>query len=98
MVENSGAVFAYTDKNNNLVAFARVLTDFVFKGLILDVVVEKEYRDKGIGSKLIKEIMNDSKLKKVKCLELYCKNEVIPFYDKFGFKKVEGDMHLMERI
>lgn len=37
-------------------AFARILTDYVYKALILDVIVEPAYRGRGLGRLLMESI------------------------------------------
>lgn len=95
MIENSDLIVAYRDKNSDLIAFARVLTDFTFKAFILDVLVKDEFRKLGIGKKLIKDIQNHPELSKVKSFELYCKEETIGFYEKFGFKKFPDELKFL---
>ncbi|WP_457562974.1 GNAT family N-acetyltransferase [Caminibacter pacificus] len=89
MLQNSTFVFGIVE-NNELVAFSRVLSDKVYKAFIFDVIVKSEYRNRGYATILINEILNHKELKEVKSFELYCKEEMIGFYEKFGFKKVEG--------
>lgn len=95
MIENSGLIVAYRDKNSDLIAFARVLTDYTFKAFILDVLVKDEYRNLGIGKKLIREIKNHPELSKVKSFELYCKEETIGFYEQFGFKQFPDELKFL---
>ncbi len=48
MLQNSTFVFGIV-KDNKLVAFCRVLSDFVYKAIIFDVIVDKNYRGESIG-------------------------------------------------
>jgi len=88
MLKHSSLIFGIV-KNNKLIAFARVLSDFVYKALIFDVIVDREYRRLGLSRKLLNEIFNHPKLQNVSGFELYCQAEMIYFYNKFGFKKLE---------
>ncbi|ETI67402.1 N-acetyltransferase GCN5 [Neobacillus vireti LMG 21834] len=46
MVKNSDIIIGFSDvETDELIGFARVLTDFIYKALILDVMVSKSYRD-----------------------------------------------------
>ena len=78
------------DKYDNLIAFARVLSDFTFKAFIFDVIVAKEHRGKGLSDKLISAILNHNKLKNIETIELYCLPEMKLLYAKYGFKEVDG--------
>jgi predicted GNAT family N-acyltransferase len=87
-------VIGIVDKNE-LIAFARVLSDFVYKALIFDVIVKKNYRKRGVSKILMREIFNHPKLKNVKSFELYCLEEMKSYYEKFGFS--ESELILMRR-
>ena len=89
MLQNTTLVFGIVE-NDELVAFSRVLSDKVYKACIFDVIVKEDFRNKGYAKILMNEILNHKELKNVKTFELYCKDEMIGFYEKFGFKKVEG--------
>ncbi|MFZ8932547.1 MAG: GNAT family N-acetyltransferase [Bacteriovoracaceae bacterium] len=94
-VSQSSLIFAYKNREAKLVAFARVLTDYIAKAFILDFVVDDKYQGLGVGSQLLDEIINCTELKKVRHLELYCKKDVIPFYSRVGFKKANKELKLL---
>ncbi|MGH4123825.1 MAG: GNAT family N-acetyltransferase [Clostridium sp.] len=60
MVENSQIVVTAWDEEI-MIGFARCTTDYVFNGQINNVVVNSEYRRKGIGKILINKILDSSK-------------------------------------
>lgn len=86
--------FAASD-SGRLVAFARVITDFVYKALVLDVIVAAEHRDKGLGRALMDRILDHPRLASVRHLELYCREEMIPFYRQWGFSVDPQDTRFM---
>ena len=90
VVENSSLIIGIVDSCDNLIAFARVLSDFTFKAFIFDVIVAKEYRSKGLSDKLLSAIINHSKLQNIETIELYCLPEMKPLYAKYGFKEVDS--------
>jgi N-acetylglutamate synthase-like GNAT family acetyltransferase len=65
-------------------------------GWIDGVYVGKRYRNKGIGVKLMKKLMNDLKKEKIKTVKLKAVNKdlrkIERFYEKFGFKSKMSDM------
>ena len=61
---------------------------------IEDVSVRKEYEGKGIASKILEYCINYAKKKKCYKIILDCKKELIPFYNKFGFKDTGVGMKL----
>jgi predicted GNAT family N-acyltransferase len=73
------------DPGGQLVGFTRVLTDRVFKALIFDVIVSRAHRNEGLGRTLIDYVLSHSMLAQVRHVELYCKLDLIPFYQQWGF-------------
>ncbi|WML29001.1 GNAT family N-acetyltransferase [Neobacillus sp. OS1-32] len=99
MVENSNIIIGFIDVDTQeLIGFARVLTDFVYKALIFDVMVNKRFRGQQLGRSLMDEIIHHPKLKSVKHFELYCRTEMRPFYEKWGFTEKLGPLHFMRRV
>jgi GNAT superfamily N-acetyltransferase len=88
--------FCETD-GRRLVAFARVLTDYVYKALIFDVIVDPAYRGTGLGRMLIDAIVNHPDLREVRHFELYCLPELVPFYEQWGFTDDLGRLRFMRR-
>ena len=79
---NSTLVFSAWD-DAKLIGCVRVLSDTVFRSVILDLAVLPKYQNKGIGSELVK-----------KCIAVYPNSEwlleTIPervsFYERLGFE------------
>jgi ribosomal protein S18 acetylase RimI-like enzyme len=86
------------DDNQSLIGFTRVLTDFIFKAMIFDVIISEPYRKMGIGEQLISAIKNHPDLKAVKHVELYCRPELVPFYQRLGFSTDVVGMSLMRLL
>ena len=97
-VKGSQICLGLVDNKGALKGFARVLTDYVFKALILDLIVSYEQRNMRLGSQLLSLIKNHPKLKKVKHFELYCLPEMFSFYEKHGFSSDVGEIKLMRHI
>lgn len=94
-VKNSQICIGILDQDNNLIGFTRIITDFIYKALILDVMVNADYRGTGLGQKLMRNVKNHEKLKKVKQFELYCLPEMEAFYSNFGFSTDVDGIKLM---
>ena len=94
-IDGSQLCIGLVDDNGSLQGFARVLTDYIFKALIFDLIVTKEQRGSGVANKLISIIKNHPQLKDVKHFELYCLPEIFNFYEKHGFSTDVGDIQLM---
>ena len=54
-------------------------------GQIEDVVVDENWRGYGVGEKLIKALVERAWEKKCYRLSLFCKEELVPFYEKNNF-------------
>jgi GNAT superfamily N-acetyltransferase len=98
VIEGSQYVFGLcTNPGEQLVAFARVLTDRAFKALIFDVIVAPGVRGEGLGRQLMERIVGHPDLKDVKHLELYCLPEMVTFYEKWGFSTNVSGVTFMRR-
>ena len=99
MLAHSDFVFAACDpKSHELLAFARVLTDRVFKAVIFDVIVHPDHRSAGLGSLLMQHICEHPVLRTVRHIELYCLPERADFYARLGFTAELGNLQLMRRV
>ncbi|MCK9246697.1 MAG: GNAT family N-acetyltransferase [Anaerolineaceae bacterium] len=94
-VNSSSLCFGFVDYSGDLQAFARTLTDYIFKALIFDVIVAPGCRSTGRGDMLIQSIREHPALQKVKHFELYCVDAMVPFYQRLGFSTDVGGMQLM---
>jgi GNAT superfamily N-acetyltransferase len=95
---SGGPVFAFIDLDGDeLVAFARVITDGVYKAMIFDIIVKDTWRNTGLGGLLMEKVMNDPALINIKHRELYCLAEMVPFYQKWGFTDHLPGLHFMRK-
>jgi GNAT superfamily N-acetyltransferase len=85
-------------ESEELLAFARVLTDHVFKAVLFDVIVHPEHRAAGLGSYLISHITTHPVLSQVRHIELFCLPERRDFYVRHGFTSELGELIQMRRV
>ena len=85
MLRQSGLVFGYAEPDGSLVAFARVLTDRLYRALLLDVIVAPAYRNQGLGARLMHNITTHPGMAKVESIVLFCRPELVEFYRRCGF-------------
>jgi ribosomal protein S18 acetylase RimI-like enzyme len=83
-------------KNCEQIGFARVITDYVTVAMIHDVIVDEKWRRQGVGSMLMRELVNDRIISKLLCI-LECRPENVGFYEKFGFRLSEHGGRFMKR-
>lgn len=73
---------------NELVGFARVVSDYATAFYICDVYIDENHRKRGIGKKLIKCIVETEEFKHLKGILLT--KDAHGLYEKFGFQRVES--------
>ena len=71
-----------------LVGFGRVLTDYVYRASIWDVIVDVSYQDQDIGKGLIQRILTHASLVQVELFWL-CTRRFQGFYASLGFSDKE---------
>jgi GNAT superfamily N-acetyltransferase len=76
----------------NLVGFVDVLSDGLEDALIRGLVVHPEYQRKGIGLELIKKVAGRLKADRIKTINVLFEPELIPFYEKAGFRIISGGL------
>jgi ribosomal protein S18 acetylase RimI-like enzyme len=92
--DDARAMLAHTDvavsawDGPRLVGFGRVLTDYVYRASIWDVIVDKEYQGQDIGTEIMQRILNHPDLKRVELFWL-CTRDKQSFYEKLGFSSKE---------
>jgi GNAT superfamily N-acetyltransferase len=98
MLAGSGALVALIEPaSDRLAAFARALTDGVYKALILDVIVSPHHRGQGLGWRVMEVLHAHPALAGVRHFELYCLPAVAPFYAAWGYTSELGELRLMRR-
>ena len=98
MLEGSDVVLGFEDsETGRLVGFARVISDFVYKALVLDVIVATSHRGTGLGAALMDAVIEHPRLTDVAHFELYCRPGLVPFYERWGFSADLGELRFMRR-
>lgn len=97
VVETSDIALGVLNQENQLIGFARVLTDYVYKALIFDVIVAPSSRQIGLGKEIIEHLLDLETLRQVKSFELYCPERISGFYEKLGFVKSSSNLLTRDR-
>ncbi len=93
----SSYVFSVKDKSQ-IVGLGRITEDGVMC-MFYDIGVHPAYQGKGIGKKIMENLINQVKNKKYASIGLFAWEENpnnIPFYEKFGFEKQTSGMELVK--
>lgn len=97
MLAASDIIIGLVNECDSLVGFVRVLTDFVYRAFIFDVIVKPTHRKQGLGKRLLDSVVEHPQLQAVEYLGLYCLPEMIPFYEQWGFTTEIGGLQIMVR-
>jgi GNAT superfamily N-acetyltransferase len=76
------------------IGFARVITDYATFGYLADVFIDKDYRGQGLSKELMKFIMEQDVIKKLRRFML-ATLDAHSLYAQFGFESQEGNKRLM---
>ena len=93
-LEDTTLMLAHTDvaisawDGPRMVGFGRVLTDYVFRASIWDVIVDRTYQDRDIGKGIIQRILTHPTLERVELFWL-CTRRYQGFYASLGFSDKE---------
>lgn len=88
-IMNSFSVSVYD--GDNLIGFARAITDYHSTSVILDVVVDKRYRKNGLGRAIFDFFKSHPKLGHTN--QLLWASGGGNFFGKLGFRKVNRDLY-----
>lgn len=93
----SAAWLVFTDgPGGKVVASARANTDGATRGFIYDVIVDPEWRQRGLGSALMQRLLDHPMLREVALLRLQTA-DAQPFYRQLGFQAAAEDPQRMWR-
>lgn len=97
MLAASDLIIAFVDESDRLIGFTRILTDFIYRAIVFDVIVKQSHRNQGIGKQLLDAVVHHPQLQSVEVIGLYCLPEMVPFYNRWGFSADLGGIQLMLR-
>jgi ribosomal protein S18 acetylase RimI-like enzyme len=79
--------------DGRLVAFCRMLTDFVFRGSMWDILVHPDHQGKGLGSRMMNYALSHPAVKDVPIITCYS-SDLVSFLRRQGFESADGLMVL----
>ena len=77
----------FESDSQQLIAYVRVLTDTIKYAFIFDLVIKRDFRQKGIATQLMNYVLNHDRFRNIVYFELTCAPEMEKFYQAFGFGK-----------
>ncbi|WP_436926449.1 GNAT family N-acetyltransferase [Halosimplex amylolyticum] len=75
------------EETGDLVAAARVLTDYTYYAMVYDVIVRAGRRGEGLGEELLAALVTHPPLSDVD-LSLLAREGLVPFYEACGFEAI----------
>ena len=97
MLASSDVIIGLVDECDRLIGITRVLTDFVYRAMIFDVIIKPTHRKMGLGAKLMDAVLNHPKLQTVENFALSCLPHMVPFYERWGFSDDVGEIKFLRR-
>jgi ribosomal protein S18 acetylase RimI-like enzyme len=82
-------VVAVDNKTKKAIGMGRIISDGVSDAYFQDILVLPEYRNMGIGVKIVKTLLNFCSSKKISWIGLIAEPNQDRFYSTLGFKKME---------
>ena len=74
------------EDGGDLVAAARVLTDYQYYANVFDIIVAANRRGEGLGETLVEAIVDHPDLQSTPGVALLCRDGLVPFYESLGFE------------
>lgn len=93
MLQGSSLCFSVRH-NDRLVAFCRILTDFVFRASLWDILVHPDHQGRGLGTALMRYTLDHPAVKPIPLIVTYS-SDLIPFLKRLGFDSNEGNLQLL---
>ncbi len=70
---------------DTLVGFGRIISDGVLHALIVELIVLPKYHGNGIGSTILKKLVDRCRYNNIHDIQLFCARGQAGFYEKQGF-------------
>ena len=98
MLDNTDIVIGVVDEHDELCGFCRVLTDYVYKATLYDVIVASDKRRQGVGDLIMNSVLSLPELRQVEHIDLNCLTSMLPFYRRYGFTDALEGLQQMRRF
>jgi GNAT superfamily N-acetyltransferase len=79
-----------------LVAFCRMLTDFIFRASVWDILVHPDHQGRGVGSRLMRYALSHPAVRDIPVITSFA-SDLTPFLERCGFENRVGLM-VLQRV
>lgn len=83
---------------SRLVGFGRVMSDGLLHAMIYDLIVSPSYQNLGIGSEMLKRLLDSCRAAGIPDIQLFCARGKRGFYERRGFRARADDSPGMEYV
>ena len=87
-VANSSCYGLYSDDQEKLIGFAKVISDYATSYYLCDVIIDPESRRRGLGTTLVSHVVTSPEYTKLRGFLIT--RDAHDLYRKFGFEVVDG--------
>ena len=87
-MRNSACFGVWSDEEQKLVGFARVISDYATTWYLCDVIIDPEYQHQGLGKELVSYIASSPEFAELRGLLLT--RDAHGLYSRYGFQSAEG--------
>lgn len=89
-------VFMIATEDDGMVGMGRALSDRSSDAYIQDVTVKKEYRSRGIGTEIIRELVKRLRADGIEWIGLIAERGSHGFYSRLGFDKMSDSIPMLK--
>ena len=82
---------------SKIVGFGRGLSDGIYRGVLWDIVIDKDHQGKGYGKLIVQKLLNSKQIQKTQKIYLMTTNKK-QFYSQVDFKEVTSQKLLIREI
>jgi ribosomal protein S18 acetylase RimI-like enzyme len=79
-----------------IIGFGKVISDGVFHALIADLIVDTEFRGRGIGREIMERLVTRCREENIRDIQLFAARGKYSFYERLGSRKRDKDSPGME--
>lgn len=90
--------FLTASAGDAIIGMGRSISDRISDAYIQDVTVKKEYRHRGLGSKIIQSLVERLQADGIKWIGLIAERGTHDFYSRIGFEKMSNAMPMLRKM
>ncbi len=89
------AAWHFHDEQQQLIGFARAVSDGAFHAALLDILVHPDFQNRGLGKRIVKALIEQLQESEVQNITLVASPHIVDFYHKLGFVSQPNNLQWM---